>query len=461
MIKKLLKTSLAFIMSVSMVLTMIPFIPSAFADEIPGPSDEQEQTVPAVPQISGVTCLSDGTVRVVWAAAENAESYEVYRSSSASGSFVPVATTPATGYTDRYVKLNTKYYYKVCSIRKVQTEEGEITLKSALCAANASSPVKLQYVRLEKINKTAYNRFKLQWTRSPQATGYYVYRKAPGSDFKKIATIKTVSGLTYTDKSFICNKNYSYKIIAYYSKGTTLIKSSASNTLSQISKYVGKQTLNKCIYYFGKDYKCYRKVNGRKKMICLTYDDGPAARTKTILATLKKYNQAATFFVVGSRVSKYKSTIKKAHKQGCEIGNHTYSHPMLTSCSYSRIKSQIGRTKKAIKRVTGSAPKVMRPPYGAFNRTVRSTVGTPLIYWSIDTRDWATRSSRTTIRRVLNGARNGSIVLMHDSQSSSATASKTIIPKLVKKGYQLVTISEMAELRSGMKKGKVYYKFYK
>src|SRR5690606_22280977 len=124
--------------------------------------------------------LSDGTVRVVWAAAENAESYEVYRSSSASGSFVPVATTPATGYTDRYVKLNTKYYYKVCSIRKVQTEEGEITLKSALCAANASSPVKLQYVRLEKINKTAYNRFKLQWTRSPQATGYYVYRKAPG-----------------------------------------------------------------------------------------------------------------------------------------------------------------------------------------------------------------------------------------------------------------------------------------
>ena len=103
----------------------------------------------------------------------------------------------------------------------------------------------------------------------------------------------------------------------------------------------------------------------------------------------------------------------------------------------------------------------MRPPYGAFNKTVRSAVGTPLIYWSVDTRDWATRSSRTTIRRVLNGARNGSIVLMHDSQSSSVSASKTIIPRLVKKGYQLVTISEMAELRSGMKKGKVYYKFYK
>lgn len=461
MIKKLLKTSLAFIMSVFMMMAITPLIPSAFADEIPGPLDEQEQTVPAVPQISGVTCLSDGTVRVFWAAAENAESYQVYRSSSASGSFVPVAETPDTVYTDRYAKVNMNYYYKVCSIRTVQTEEGEITLKSDLCAARASGPVKLQYVRLEKIYKALYNRFKLKWSKSPQATGYYVYRQSPGAAFKKIATIKTVSGLTYTDKSFLCNTRYTYKIIAYYSKGNTLVKSSASNSLSQKSKYVGKQTLNKCIYYFGKDYKCYRKVNGRKKMICLTYDDGPAARTKTILATLKKYDQAATFFVVGSRVSKYKSTIKKAYRQGCEIGNHTYSHPMLTSCSYSKIKSQISRTKRAVKRITGSTPKVMRPPYGAFNRTVRSAVGTPLIYWSVDTRDWATRSSRTTIRRVLNGARNGSIVLMHDSQSSSATASKTIIPKLVKKGYQLVTISEMAELRSGMKKGKVYYKFYK
>ncbi len=321
--------------------------------------------------------------------------------------------------------------------------------------------MKLQYVRLENIYKTSYNRFKLKWSKSPQATGYYIYRKSPGKGFKKIATIKKVSGLTYTDKKFVCNTAYTYMIIAYYSNGSTLIKSSASNAFSKKSKYVGKQTVNKCIYYFGKNYKCYRKVNGRKKMICLTYDDGPTSKTKSILATLKKYDQAATFFVVGSRVSKYKSTIKRAYKQGCEIGNHTYSHPMLTLCSYSRVKSQMSRTKRAIKRITGSAPAVMRPPYGAFNRTVRSAVGVPLIYWSIDTRDWATRSSRSTIKKVMNGARNGSIVLMHDTQSSSATASKTIIPRLVKKGYQLVTVSEMAELRSGMKKGKVYYKFYK
>lgn len=80
----------------------------------------------------------------------------------------------------------------------------------------------------------------------------------------------------------------------------------------------------------------------------------------------------------------------------------------------------------------------------------------PLINWSIDTRDWATRSASSTISAVLNHVKDGDIVLMHDLYASTAEASKTIIPTLISRGYQLVTVSELAESRGGMTNGTVY-----
>ena len=103
----------------------------------------------------------------------------------------------------------------------------------------------------------------------------------------------------------------------------------------------------------------------------------------------------------------------------------------------------------------------MRPPGGSYNKTVRNSVGKPILYWSVDTRDWATRSSSKTIRAVLGNAKDGDIVLMHDLYESTASASRTIIPELVDRGYQLVTIDEMAALRGGMKNGSVYSSFRK
>ncbi|MCC8138504.1 MAG: polysaccharide deacetylase family protein [Clostridiales bacterium] len=223
----------------------------------------------------------------------------------------------------------------------------------------------------------------------------------------------------------------------------------------------GKQTIGSYIRYFDKNGVLYRSINKNKKMVALTYDDGPSKNTATILNTLKKYNSVATFFVVGNRVSSYKSTVKRAYSMGCEIGNHTYDHLTLTRLSRAKIQSQISKTNSAVKRITGVSPVVMRPPGGSYNKTVKSTVKMPIIYWSIDTRDWATRSSSKTIKAVLNHVKDGDIVLMHDLYSSTAAASKTIIATLVKRGYQLVTVSELAECRGGMKNGSVYSSFRK
>lgn len=103
----------------------------------------------------------------------------------------------------------------------------------------------------------------------------------------------------------------------------------------------------------------------------------------------------------------------------------------------------------------------MRPPGGATSSNIKSWVGMPSIIWSIDTLDWKTRDSASTQKAVLNHVKDGDIVLMHDLYKATATASQTIIPELIRRGYQLVTVSELAECRGGMKQNKSYSKFPK
>ncbi|MCD7981956.1 MAG: polysaccharide deacetylase family protein [Clostridiales bacterium] len=221
----------------------------------------------------------------------------------------------------------------------------------------------------------------------------------------------------------------------------------------------GRVVKNGNIYYYNSSGTLYRTVYGNQKMVALTYDDGPSEYTTTILDTLEKYNSKATFFVVGERVGSYSSIVKRAYNLGCQIGNHTYNHTTLTTASVATIQSQISLTNNAVKSVTGVSPTIMRPPGGAYNATVRSTVGMPLILWSIDTLDWKTRNSVSTVNSVLNNVKDGDIVLMHDLYQATATASLTIIPSLVSRGYQLVTVEEMALLRGGMSNGVVYSSF--
>ncbi|MCD8364307.1 MAG: polysaccharide deacetylase family protein [Clostridiales bacterium] len=213
------------------------------------------------------------------------------------------------------------------------------------------------------------------------------------------------------------------------------------------------------LYYFNSSGVLTRTVYGNKKMVALTYDDGPSQYTSTSLNTLEKYNSVATFFVVGSRVNSYSSTVKRAYNMGCQIGNHTYDHKILTSVSTSTISSQISKTNSVVKSLIGVNPTVMRPPGGSVNSTVKSTVGMPIILWSVDTLDWKTRNATSTINSVLNNVKDGDIILMHDLYSATATASQTIIPTLVERGYQLVTVEEMALLRGGMKNGVTYSSF--
>ena len=270
------------------------------------------------------------------------------------------------------------------------------------------------------------------------------------------------SGKAYVGKRKVGKATYYFSVNGKRKTGWRTINGKKYYFSPKNGKMVtGKKTISHYLCYFSEKGVLLRKIDKNKKMVALTYDDGPSIYTPRVLKTLKENNSVATFFVVGNRVPTYSDTVKKAHDMGCKIGNHTYEHKCLTRISETEVRRQISRTNKNVKKVTGQTPVIMRPTGGATNPNVKQWVGMPSIIWSIDTLDWKTRNAGSTKKAVLDHVKDGDIVLMHDLYSATATASETIIPELVRRGYQLVTVSELAECRGGMKETGAYYSFRK
>ena len=270
------------------------------------------------------------------------------------------------------------------------------------------------------------------------------------------------SGKAYVGKRKVGKATYYFAVNGKRKTGWRTINGKKYYFSPKNGKMVtGKKTISHYLCYFNEKGVLTRKIDKNKKMVALTYDDGPSIYTPRILKTLKENNSVATFFVVGNRVPMYSDTVKKAYDMGCEIGNHTYEHKSLPNLSETEVKRQISKTNKEVKKAIGEKPVIMRPTGGATNTNIKKWVGMPSIIWSVDTLDWKTRNADSTRRAVLNRVKDGDIVLMHDLYSATATASETIIPELVRRGYQLVTVSELAECRGGMKETGAYYSFRK
>jgi peptidoglycan/xylan/chitin deacetylase (PgdA/CDA1 family) len=206
-----------------------------------------------------------------------------------------------------------------------------------------------------------------------------------------------------------------------------------------------------------------RNIDPDKPMIALTFDDGPHKNTTIpILDTLKLYNGVGTFFILGNRVKNNENLLKRMISEENEIGNHSFSHKQLTTISSSEVKSQIDKTQKAVLEVTGSKPKVMRPTYGSYNSKLKSQIDMPMILWSIDTLDWESRDPVKIATHVLDNVEDGDIILMHDIYESTVDAVKILVPELISRGYQLVTVSELYELKGeALQVGNIYSKLYR
>ena len=205
------------------------------------------------------------------------------------------------------------------------------------------------------------------------------------------------------------------------------------------------------------------EIDPSRPMVALTYDDGPSKNTTPrILAALKANGGRATFFMVGNRVGKHGDVIRQMVAQGCEVANHTYDHTLMTKVEPAELERQLELTNQAVADTGGVTPVLMHPCGGATNDVgmgVAGAISMPAVLWSIDTLDWKTKDAPTTISAVLDHVKDGDIILMHDLYEATADASEVLIPELVKRGYQLVTVSELASYRGGMTPGKSYYKF--
>lgn len=195
-----------------------------------------------------------------------------------------------------------------------------------------------------------------------------------------------------------------------------------------------------------------------KPMVALTFDDGPYDRvTNRIVKALAKHDSRATFFVVGNRVERYADTMKNAYKKGNQIATHTFDHGDLSKMKKKQIRRELKRAFRVMKKINGENPTMLRPPYGNVNDKMRQTIQIPMIYWSVDTEDWASRNKDKILSRC-KSIKDGDIVLMHDLYPSTAAAVEKLIPKLRKKGFQLVTVEELFYYKGiDAKGGKVYF----
>ncbi|GED09064.1 polysaccharide deacetylase family protein [Cellulosimicrobium cellulans] len=183
------------------------------------------------------------------------------------------------------------------------------------------------------------------------------------------------------------------------------------------------------------------------RCVALTFDDGPGADTERLLRTLAEKHVTATFFLVGTNVEKRPDVVRDTAAAGHLLANHTWDHPQLTTLDDDEVRTELERTQEAITTASGETPTFLRPPYGDVDDRVRSVAtrtGLQVILWNLDTLDWKTKDAAETRRRTVEGARPGSVVLMHDIHATTVDAVPGIIDDLRAQGYVLVTVDLLA-----------------
>ncbi len=198
-----------------------------------------------------------------------------------------------------------------------------------------------------------------------------------------------------------------------------------------------------------------------RRALALTFDDGPSQWTGTILDALAESGCRATFFILGQAIGGRESTLVRMRDEGHEIGNHSRSHARLDMLARRKIRAELAYTNQKITAVVGRPPHVFRPPYLMGSDTVYRTaaeLGLDTVVFGSPVGDWRLESPAEIGSKVLAEARPGSIVLLHDGRPAgeapqvsradrqpTVEAVRLILPQLLERGYELVTVSELLD----------------
>lgn len=183
--------------------------------------------------------------------------------------------------------------------------------------------------------------------------------------------------------------------------------------------------------------------------LALTFDDGPHSEvTPAVLDILKRQSVKATFFVLGRQIKGREAILRREHQEGHEIGNHSWDHPNMTKISGDEAANQIERTSRLLADNNVPVPKLLRPPYGAVNDGMLARLNLPIIRWNIDPEDWRHQDPGYLQEHLINTAKAGAIILLHDVYFSTAASLEPILVALKSK-YQFVTVSQLLNLTAG------------
>jgi len=188
------------------------------------------------------------------------------------------------------------------------------------------------------------------------------------------------------------------------------------------------------------------------KCVALTFDDGPTPYTDRLLDILTDNKAKATFFEIGNKVAANPAGAKRVVDAGMEIGNHTWEHPNMTTLPPADVPDQLSRANDAIAAATGVTPKLWRPPGGLTDAGVNEQagkIGLAGILWDVIPYDWINDSNTAASRYLLmTQIKPGSVVLLHDTYSSTVDLVYQFIPVLKANNYHLVTVSQLLGQRA-------------
>lgn len=201
--------------------------------------------------------------------------------------------------------------------------------------------------------------------------------------------------------------------------------------------------------------------NPHRPEVALTFDDGPGQYTPQVLAVLQHYRVRATFFFIGQHIAQFPAFLREGLAGGNALGNHTFTHPHLTTLSLASIHQELNTTQSAVLKETGTRPTLFRPPYGEYNEdvvTAANKLGLSIVTWNAEANDWLTPqpSAGTIAERILCAASNGAIFLLHEgggNRANTVEALPAIITGLQARGFTLVTIPQMLAALSAEEPG--------
>jgi len=197
------------------------------------------------------------------------------------------------------------------------------------------------------------------------------------------------------------------------------------------------------------------EVATSQKAVAITFDDGPnPIYTPQVLEIFANVEGKATFFMIGEQMEKNPEVVKEVAEQGHEIGNHTFSHPKLSELTPADCLAEMERNEQIIRELTGQSPVVFRPPYLDYNHDTISIVeskGYSMIgALNLEAQDWEQPGVEHILSASRKSVRNGSILIFHDGygdRSQTIQAVKKLVSELKSQGYQLLTVSELLNLR--------------